>query len=174
MNIEKLKNEKINLSAMKLDLDDEISSTQKQVEDSFLGSGDTDKISQKLVALQSKRGSLTNAINSAEQAIKQAQLDIISKAADKALLVRKESIKIALSALDDAHDLQIKLADKLQIVSDEAFKANPNNQEITLSIRGLVGKLAQQFKLANGLQHATGLKILSSKNDLLTQQANLK
>lgn len=173
MNIQTLENKKAELGAMALQLDEDILSAKNDVESSFFGDGDSDRLSAKLANLQNKRGSLSNAINSANEAIKQAKMDAEAIEADKVLTARKDALTLALKALDESHELQKELSIKLQVVADEVFKANPNNQEISQSIRGLVGRLANQFNLQGSLQLANTLKILNSKDDLATQQANL-
>ncbi len=171
--LQKLESEKVNLSGMLLDINEHISNAEQSLEASFVGGGDSDKLSSKLALLQTKRGSLSSAINSTDKAIKQAILDDEALEADKVLNTRKDAIKAALKALDEASELQIKLAEKLQVVSDQTFKANPNNREITQSIRGLVGKLASQFNLNGNLAMGATLRILNTKNDLENQQNNL-
>ncbi len=171
--LQKLESEKLNLSGMALDIDEHISNAENSLESSFIGGGDSDKLSAKLANLKTKRGSLASAINSTDKAIKQAVLDAEAEEANKVMDTRKDALKLALKALDESHELQIKLAEKLQIVTDEVFKANPNNQEITQSIRGIVGRLAHQFDLFGSLQMSSTLRILNTKNDLEAQQNNL-
>jgi hypothetical protein len=173
MTIETLEQSKLELAEMLVELDKDILLAQAAVEASFVNETDTDKLTTNLALLQSKRVSLQNAIKSTDEAIKKSIADGEAKKASNELSIRQGHVKSSLSALDDAVALQEKLAEKLAIVVAENKKANPSNQEVISSVRGVIGKLANQFNLMGSISMASTMAIPDSKKDLERLQNNL-
>jgi hypothetical protein len=169
----KLNEEQSSLAALSTGLDKDILLAKAAVESSFSDDTDTDKLTANLALLQTKHGSLLNAIRSTAEAIKQSIADGEAKEASKELSIRQGHVKSSLSALDDAVALQTKLAEKLAIVVAENKKANPSNQEVISSVRGVIGKLANQFNLMGSISMASTMAIPDSKKDLERLQNNL-
>lgn len=164
MSLETLQTEKVNLSGMMLDINESISTTEKELEQSFLGSADTDKISIKLSKLKTKRGSLSNAINSAEQAIIDEQNRLIDEEKQTEINARKEHVVSALAALEKAVELQCQLSEQLQKFTEHQAAANLSSTELSNQPRAITGRLAKQFNLYGGLAMAATIPLLSGKD----------
>jgi len=160
--LQKLNTEKLNLSAMALEIDEHISSAEHSLEASFISGDDSDKLAEKVAQLKTKRDSLSNAIQTADKAIKVEQQRLVDETYQKGIKARKGNVKAALVASDKAIQLQEQLAEQLQIITTQCNEARFNNTEIKNGIRAIVGRLAAQFKLHGGLQMAAVLPIPTS------------
>ena len=161
--LRKLEVEKVNLSRMMVDVSEAIQSTEQQLEQSFTGNGDSDKLSQKLAQLVAKRNGVANAINSTANSIITEEQRLVNDEKQVDLDQRKQHVKDALKSLDRASKLQGELSTELQKVMDHNTAALfRNNSEIEKSVRGLVGRLAAEFKLHGALQMAANIPVPTS------------
>lgn len=161
MSLEQLEKEKVSLSALLVSVDETILKTESELEASFTGDADTDKLSQSLAQLHTKRTSLLKAIESANTAIAEEQKHLIDQAYQADINIRKDHVKSALVALSNAVKHQEKLATELQRVAEFQAAANLDSSELTNQSRALVGRLANQFHLFGAINMAHLLPLLS-------------
>ena len=157
--IEQFHSEREQLNAILEQLNTSISTTQKDLSESFLGKANTETLSRTLAELQVKHTGLVNAIANLDQNILDEDERLIE--ADKQAEVdeRKGYVKNALESLERASKLREQLAVELQSVVDNNFKARVHQKEIEYSVRGLVGRLAEQFKLHGALQMSATIPV---------------
>ena len=158
--LQKLESEKLNLSAMSLDINEAIQSTELHLKSSFTGKADTDQLSQKLAILRAKLSGLVSVIESNDKSLDTEHQHITDEIKAAELEQREQHVLDALESLDRASKLHDELAIELQKAVDhnsaELFR---NHSEIEYSVRGLLGRLALQFKQHGSLQMSTSLPV---------------
>ncbi len=160
MSLEKLQTERVNLSGMMLEVNESIQNTEQQLVESFTGKADTDKLSDKLAQLQAKRGSLAKAISSTDKSITEENERIAKDSKQAELETRKQHVKKALESIEKAKKLQEQLAQELtNVLRHNGQAVFANHSEIERSIRGIVGRLANEFHLHGGLQLSNTISI---------------
>jgi len=161
--LNKLQAEKLNLQAVLLQLDEDLSTSQRKLSVSFTSGDNSDKLSQEVAQLQAKHAGLLNAIDHNAKSISAEQQRLIDKDKQVDLDQRKSHLKNALKSLDRASQLQGELSKELAIVMEfNSMAVFRNNSEVAVSVRGLVGRLAAQFKLHGALQMSGKLPISTS------------
>ena len=152
--LEALKRDKSNLLALNMEMTEDLERLKSKLDMSFTNDGaETDKLSDEFLQLQTKHESLSRAIESTDLSIQREQESHLKALKAEELNVRRGYIKKSLKSLSKASKLQVELLEELKIVIEYNNLAKfRNNSEIHNSVRGLVGKLASEFRLHGALQ----------------------
>lgn len=161
--LNELENNKLELGAMLVDLDDAISTSKEQLSASFTDGTNSDKLSQKVAQLEAKHSGLLNAVDRNAKCINEEQQRLIDEDKQTDLDQRKLHVLNALKSLDRASKLQGELLQELQDVVVHNDKALfRNHSEIQKAVRGIVGKLALEFNLHGSLTMGAVLPVPTS------------
>jgi alpha-galactosidase/6-phospho-beta-glucosidase family protein len=157
-----LTNEKLNLIAVLEDTDNKIKAITQELATSLTGDADSDGLSAKLATLKTKRDALVSALDINEQNAIRREQELEQQRKQQELSNRKAELKKALKSLENASKLTSDLMTELKNVRSHNEQANLRTSEIENSIRGLVGRLANEFKLYGGLAHASNIQVVTT------------
>ena len=161
-NLNRLQNEQVSLNAMVIGLDEEIEHAKAKVERSFTGKGETDKLTNNLTLLQTKRGSLSNAITNASQAIADEQRRLVDEEHTATVKAKHKHVEQALLSVEKAHELQKQLTAELLKVANHNANSLTDSSELIQQPRIILGKIANELKLFGALSNAHTLPILTT------------
>lgn len=174
--LNELESKQLSLEAMLIGVIEEHTSVKNDLESSFFDKKDSDKLSEKLSHLQSKRGGLNDAILSTKQEIDQEHIRINNDAKNARLDVRKSHVKSALIQLDEARPIAKELSKLLQSVLVSSTKAGSGlNNVLEDSSRKILGEILSDCKfISTSLRSVAHIHPATLKNDFDNLSNNLR